>query len=88
MKKITISAMIVITVLSMYMFGYNSGQENGYKQGYSRGMVDLSLDITQELNITVSNKTLNSNFTYFKDIQDITLYIYKKHGLKTIAIWE
>jgi len=60
----------------------------GYSEGYTKGAVDLVLDITNETGIRINEKTPKEKYYHFKEIKDITLYIYEKNGVKTIGRWE
>ncbi len=88
MKYILGLALLTISSFVSYKVAYNKGFELGSLNGYSKGQVDLSLDIAKEIDEKVGKKTTSDSYYHFKDIHDITLYIYTKNGVKTVAIWD
>lgn len=77
----------ILISVAAYQFGYKEGFDIGHRGGYTKGQVDLALDLTREINEVVNKKTFNDHYKHFRDIDDISLYIYEKNGLKTIATW-
>jgi hypothetical protein len=48
----------------------------------------LTLEIANEINEKVNNSTNKESYHHFKDVHDLTLYIYKRNGVKTLALWD
>ena len=90
--KYIISGLILGLMASVaaasFHFGYKEGFAVGSTNGYSKGQVDLALEVTKEIGETVNNEKELEDYKHFKDIHDITLYIFEKNGVKTVAIWE
>ena len=89
MKQYIIFSLIFLSVnFIVYKISYKEGMKVGYRSGYTKGTIDLALDITNETGIKINTKTPKERYYHFKEIKDITLYIYEKNGIKTIGIWE
>jgi hypothetical protein len=90
--KIILGLSLVATFITFnfisYQVGYDKGFEFGSSNGYSKGQVDLTLEIANEINEKVNNSTNKESYHHFKDVHDLTLYIYKRNGVKTLALWD
>jgi hypothetical protein len=86
----TIALILLIIVPSVlsYEIAYKKGFDFGLQNGYSRGQVDLSIELSKEIDEKVNIETDANSYYHFKDIHDITLYIYSKNEVKTMAIWD
>lgn len=89
----TLSALFVlfITIASFgfYKFGSHISYKKGYDEGRLRGQVELILELENELNYSLNGKTFKvESHRHFKDISDISVYIYETNGVKSIAVWE
>jgi hypothetical protein len=59
-----------------------------YKQGYIKGKIDMVLEITNEIGLSVNKNTINNkDYKLFMNIKDLSLYIYEINGTKTIVIY-
>lgn len=79
---------IVSSIAASYFIGFNNGFDAGHINGYNRGKFDLSLSLMHSLGNFVDKSTYSDDYSHLLDINDITIYVYEKNGVKTIAFWK
>ncbi len=87
-KPIHVGVILMILLSALARFIYLYALDIGYKNGYARGQFILARDLTNELGYVVSDKTDKTEYEYFGDINDLTIYIYVRNDVKTIASWQ
>lgn len=87
-KPLHLGIIFIILLLALARFMYQYALDIGYKNGYARGQFILARDLTNELGYMISDKTDKTEYEYFGDINDLTLYIYVRNDVKTIAGWQ